>query len=37
VQGGPEELKDIEQHIEDRGGDHGRMIPPERQSRSEGD
>jgi hypothetical protein len=29
VQGSREELKDIDQHIEDR-GDHGRMIPPER-------
>ena len=27
VQSGPDELKGIEQHFEDRGGDHGRMIP----------
>jgi hypothetical protein len=28
VQGGPDQLKDVEQHIDDR-DDHGRMIAPE--------
>jgi hypothetical protein len=30
LQGGPEELKDIDQHT-DYCGDHGTMIPPERR------